>query len=428
MRRLKQIFARRSVLVRHEDFRRLFAAKAVSSFGDGLLPVALVFGVMEAGGGASDIGFVLAAGLLPTAVVALAGGVWADRLPRRALLISTDLTQWIVHSVSAVLLISGTVEVWHLATLQFAAGVARAVFYPAVAGVIPHTVPKEDLQQANATLSVAQDTCMLLGPMVAGGIVAAAGAGVAIGVNALTFLLSLWFVARLSVGRRVANFEADDAPPARMLRDLRDGWELIAERKWILTELVRSTFDFPIVVAPFLILGPVIAASKLGGASAWALISAAFFGGTLLGAIIAAGYRPRRPMLLGTSLMYLTAIPPVALAFSESAILIAGVELVRGVAVGFFGAVWATLLQSEIPDAARSRVNAWDVALSRGLTPLGFVVAAPLAAWLGDTNVLLLSAGFAVCSVSLALMVPQVRGLVVPENPALEARRAEVGA
>src|SRR5919106_3754951 len=118
-------------------FRLLFLGQSVSQLGDGMVGVALAFAVLDLTGSASDLGIVLAARTVPLVLFLLAGGVWADRLPRRALMVTTDLIRFAAHGLMAALLIAGEPAVWMLAALAAMAGAASAFFNPAITGIMP---------------------------------------------------------------------------------------------------------------------------------------------------------------------------------------------------------------------------------------------------------------------------------------------------
>ena len=116
-----------------------------------MAPIALAFAVLDIGS-ASDLGLVLAAGWIPQIVFILAGGVWSDRLPRNRVMVVSNIVSAMTQAVVAVLLFSGTAEVWQLAVLAAMNGTAGAFFFPASSGIVPQTVPAPLLQQANASL------------------------------------------------------------------------------------------------------------------------------------------------------------------------------------------------------------------------------------------------------------------------------------
>src|SRR5215475_4308460 len=126
-------------------FRLLFWGQALSVVGDRITPVAIAFAVLGLGS-ATDLGIVMAAGGIPFALFALAGGVWADRVGRREVMIASDVARALVQTVTATLLITGAAEVWMLVVLSFVYGTASAVFMPALIGLIPQTVEGPQLQ------------------------------------------------------------------------------------------------------------------------------------------------------------------------------------------------------------------------------------------------------------------------------------------
>ena len=154
--------------LREPQFRLLFSAHAISTFGDLLVPVALAFAVLDLTGSASDLGFVLTARLVPMVLFMLAGGVWADRLPREALMIGSSLVRLVTQTVLGVLLVSGSARIWELVALQAANGAATAFYRPASTGIVPQTVSPARLQQANALMWGAIGTAGFAGPAVAG--------------------------------------------------------------------------------------------------------------------------------------------------------------------------------------------------------------------------------------------------------------------
>ena len=117
-------------VLRHRDFRLLFTGQAVSVLGDALLPVALAFAVLDGlDGSAAQLGLVLAAQVVPMTFLVLPAGVWADRLPRRALMLASDLGRAIVQAITAALLLSGHAQLWQLIVLS-AAGRKKASSAP----------------------------------------------------------------------------------------------------------------------------------------------------------------------------------------------------------------------------------------------------------------------------------------------------------
>jgi MFS family permease len=129
-----------------QPFRLLWLARTGSSVGDALIPVALAFAVLRIGGGATGLGIVLAAFTVGRASFVMLGGVWADRLPRRAVMMTADLVRFGTQATTAALLLAGVTQVWELAVLQAVAGAAGGVFAPASTALVPQTVSAPRLQ------------------------------------------------------------------------------------------------------------------------------------------------------------------------------------------------------------------------------------------------------------------------------------------
>src|SRR5919198_3170486 len=170
-------------------FRLLFAGQALSVVGDRITPVAIAFAVLAIGD-ATDLGIVLAAGGIPFALFAVAGGVLSDRVGQRTTMIASDVTRTVSQALTAALLLTGTAQVWMLVVLSAVYGTCAAVFMPALMGLIGQTVRADDLQEANALLGVTRSVSHVAGPAIAGVVIAASGPGEAIALDAVTFAVS----------------------------------------------------------------------------------------------------------------------------------------------------------------------------------------------------------------------------------------------
>ena len=178
-------------------FRKLFIGQSLSYVGDRIAPIALAFGVLGIGGSAAELGLVIAAGTIPFSVFTLAAGVWADRLPRQRLMLASDVVRAAVQALTGALLLAGAAEVWMLAALAVIYGTADAFFSPAMNGLVPQTISSARLQEANALLGGTRSSAIVIGPAIAGVLIAIADPGGAILLDAATFLVSAAFLARL---------------------------------------------------------------------------------------------------------------------------------------------------------------------------------------------------------------------------------------
>src|SRR5213595_1695888 len=275
--------------LRERRFRLLWLGQATSTFGDGLVPVALAFAVIQTlDGSPTDLGIVLAAQTLPLVVFVLAGGVWADRLPRQMVMLVSDVIRCAVQAMMAVLLLSGRAELWELIFLVAIYGTAQAFFQPAATGLVPATISSERLQQANALLGLSRSLAFVVGPAVAGVIAATTNPGSVFVVDAATFAVSAASLAFLRLPRSRREGERHS-----FIADLKGGWH----------ELISHTWLWVIVAWAATYLGPVVAKQSLGGAAAWGLIAAGWGAGTVAGGLISLRWKPLRPMLTCTLLV-----------------------------------------------------------------------------------------------------------------------------
>jgi hypothetical protein len=196
-----------------------------------------------------------------------------------------------------------------------------------------------------------------------------------------------------------------------MLQELREGWRAFTSRRWLWTVVVQFSLVNAIFAGALGVLGPVIADDHLGGARSWGLILAAEAAGAVLGATIMVRYRPARLLLAASLAVPALALPLLALAVPLSVPVIAAAALVAGVAAEVFEVNWITAMQQQIPAALLSRVSAYDILGSIGLSPVGTILAGPLAIAIGVTAVLAGGGGIIVASTLALLCVPEVRRL-----------------
>ena len=276
----------------HGPFRLLFWGQALSVMGDRITPVAIAFAVLGLGS-ATDLGVVLAAGGIPFALFALAGGVWADRVGRRKVMLASDIVRAVSQTATAVLLLTGTAEVWMLAVLAFVYGTAAALFMPALIGLIPQTVRQARLQEANALLSLTRSIASVAGPALAGVLVVAAGSGEAIAVDAATFAFSALCLARMRIGEEAPAADAR-AVPRRAARRLERG----ALARLAALGADRDEHLPRVRAARGVRARPGLAEDRLDGASSWAAIVACFGIGGVLGNVLAMRIPLRRPVFI----------------------------------------------------------------------------------------------------------------------------------
>jgi predicted MFS family arabinose efflux permease len=394
----------------HRDFRLLWLSQVGSTIADRLVIVALALYVNQIGT-PTDVGIVLAAQTVPFVALLLLGGVWADRLPRHRVMVVSDLARGVLHGLLAVLILTGTAEVWQLVVIEALYGAAHAFFRPAYTGLVPQTVPEELLQEANAVNFLSNNVASFTGPAVAALLVVTIGAGSAFVFDAVTFLASAALLLRVHPRERGERPER-----APVLTELAGGWREVRARPWIGLVILTTSLGLMVAFSPFQALGPEIASRHYGQAAVFGVVSAMFGVGSILGSALALRIRPRRPILAGQ----LAALPWAVnfLAFAAGIPLIALVPfaVASGAGVSLFMVWWETALASQVPPAALSRVSAFDWMGSLGLAPIGLILAGPLAASLGATETLAAGAGIALASQLAVLCAPSIRGVRQPNS------------
>lgn len=389
--------------LRERQFRLLFTGQIVSLFGDALTGVALAFAVLDIGS-ATDLGYVFAAKTVPLVGFLLVGGVFADRLPRRAVMLAADVVRFGAQGAVALLVLTHTAHIWQLVVLQAVSGTASAFFNPASTGLTPLTVSPERLQQANALRGLSMASTGIIGAAVSGALVASVGAGWALAIDAATFAVSAFFLAQLRLPPHVK------LAAQSFLGDLREGWREFASRTWVWVIVLAASFG-NMMSSIFVVLGAVISKDSLGGAGAWATILAALGVGSLVGGVVSLRVHVRHPLFFGSSLLGFLALPVALLALRAPVVVIAAGALLAGGSNMIFNALWETALQQHIPPAALSRVSAYDWFGSLAFQPLGLVIAGPAAVAVGASTTLWISAASILAMAFLAIATPSVRHL-----------------
>ena len=384
------------------DYRLLFSATTITTLGDAVAAIALAFAVLELhGASATDLGIVIAARQGANAAVLLLGGVLSDRLRRQHVLAVASLVQGGAQAATAGFVLSGQASVALLAGLQALYGAGQGFVMPAEIGLVPQTVSAERLQQANALRGLTRNLLWVIGPAVGGAIVVAGSPGIALLVDAATFVVAAVILERIAIAPRAA------LAGSRFFLELRDGWREFVSRTWLWASVVL--FGVGNVFFMFWnVLGPAVAKQDLGGAGAWATILVANGAGAVAGGILAYRLRPERPMVAAVAWPMLYALQPASLAAGAPTWLVSAAAFAGGLAIAVHLTLWVTILQHEVPEHAQSRVSSYDALGSFVLTPLGTAIAGPLAVALGTSSALWLAASVALGTSVSILLIPSV--------------------
>ena len=319
-----------------------------------MLPVVITFAVLDEGGSVADVGYVLAAQTIPLAVFLLIGGVTGDRIQRRIVMICSDLVRAASQLILAISIIAGRPALWEVMGLVAVIGAGQAFYSPAMTGIIPQIVDRSRLQQANAFRGLAQSTARVLGPALGGFLVAFVSPGWAVAGDAISYLISATCVAliRAPLGNSSRN--------SSFIGDLRSGWTEFSSRTWVWAITGYSAIGGLLIIAPFMVLGPVIAKDDLGGPGAWGMILASAGAGAFIGGLVAMQVKPALPLVSGLicGLFFVAPLALLAVGAPTIAIMAGAFAGEGGFAV--FIVFWDTTFQREIPPDALSRVSAYD--------------------------------------------------------------------
>ena len=394
--------------LQERDFRLLFTGTVITTVGDRIATIALAFAVLDVGS-ATDLGLVFATRQIAEALVLLFGGVLSDRLPRNLVLVGASLLQGTAQAATAALVLGGTSSVGALMALQGLYGVGGGLVIPAEVGLVPQTVSAGRLQQANALQGLSRNLTGILGPAVGGALVVAGSPGVALGIDAASFVVCAVILQRIRIAPRVGA----GAERAGFVHELREGWQEFTSRTWLWASVVLFGIG-NLGFCAWIVLGPVVAKADLGGAGAWGTVVACGGVGAVVGSVIAMRIRPSRPLVACTLAAVPLAGQLIVLALAPSVWLLSVAAFVAGAGIAVHLTLWFTLFQREIPEYAQSRVASYDTLGSFVLMPIGYAVVGPLSDAIGVTETLLLSLGVMLTTWTLILMLPSVWALRAP--------------
>ncbi|WP_406199980.1 MFS transporter [Kitasatospora sp. NBC_01560] len=400
----RQRLGNRLAVLRERDVRWFFLGYATSLLGSSMAPVAVAFAVLGAGGGGSGLGWVMAARILPIVLVMAAGGVAADRLGSRRVMLVADVLRCGVQGLFAVALATGHASVGVMVVLVALWGFGEGVFLPALGALVPALVrDRARLADANTLLGLARSVATVAGPAAAGVLVAVSGPAAVLLVDAVTYGVGALALVRLRVAA-----PAEPGAGGSLLTDLREGWSEFRSRPWLWITTLQMGFFNLLVWAPFLVLGPLTAQRSLGGARGWGLVMGVYGAGAVLGGLLMLGRRPARPLAVATVATFGWALPSAALAVGAPLPWTAAAALVAGVGSAVCGALYAATMQAWVPAEVLARVTAFGGLGAFVLGPAGLAAAGPLADRVGTATVLGFGALWQLAAGAVVLAVPAV--------------------
>jgi hypothetical protein len=245
--------------------------------------------------------------------------------------------------------------------------------------------------------------------VLAGLLTATAGASSVLALDAVSYAVS---ISALLLLPRVAG---PVGPAASFVADLREGWTEFRSRTWLWVTSVQGCLFNLLVWAPFLVLGPVVAQQRLGGAASWGLVMGLYGAGAVVGGMAMLGRRPRRPLFVATAASAGWAMPSAALATGRPLPWICAAVLVAGVGSAVCGTLYATAIQAQVPPGALARVSAYGTFGAFALGPVGLAAAGPLSVLVGISGVLGFGAVWQLAAAVAVLTLPAIR-VALPQH------------
>jgi hypothetical protein len=303
--------------------------------------------------------------------------------------------------------------VLHLALLAAVYGAADAFFAPAFTGLLPSTVSPLNLQPANALRGLSFSVGAIAGPLLAGLLVALGGPGVALLFDAATFVVSVALLTPLRP-RLVAAVVGEEDPVAttdHFWAGLTGGWSEVRNRSWVVAFLTGMAVYHVLVLPAVFVVGPVIAQTEMQGAQSWAIVSAGFGVGCVLGDLLFLAWRPQYALRVGSLMLIGASCQAAFIGSGLGAWGVGGLEVLAGICVTGTFTLWETSLQEHIPDRALSRVSSYDYLTSAGMIPLGNVLVGSVSAAVGLHQALFAMSVVGVLVAIGIASVPSVRSL-----------------
>ncbi|MET4428404.1 tetracycline efflux MFS transporter Tet(V) [Mycolicibacterium sp. 624] len=361
------------------EYRLLIGALAISIFAEGMWAVVMALQVIALDPDPTSLSLVatcLGAGLVSFVLV---GGIAADRINQRTIIIAVETVNVITVSTVAVLGSVGALRIWHMAVAAGTLGIAAAFFFPAYSALLPRILPAEQLLAANGVEGVVRPVFQrAVGPAVAGVLIGATFP--ALGAYVVAGLFAIGLVLLIATRPPADAAAIADVKRSHVLRDLRDGFTFMVGTPWLLWTLLYASMFVLVVIGPIEVLLPFIAQDRFAdGARAYGFILAFFGIGSAIGALaVSSGRLPRRYLTVMMSMWGLGSLPLIVVGATSSFPLMAAATFIVGVTDGAGMVIWGTLLQRRVPREMLGRVSSLDFFVSLAFMPVSFAIVGPL--------------------------------------------------
>lgn len=395
-------------LLRQRNFVLFWAGQSISKAGNGIYQVGLAWAVYQLTGSTAAMGVVLAANAIPEIALALFGGTLADRLPRRAVVLTADSAAGVVTWGLTVLSARHDLSMPLLVTAAVSLGIVTAFYRPAYSAMNRDLIPQEDFRAANALLSVSGNAARVAGPAVGGLAFGIGGTTLVFALDAVSFTVA---VAAMLITRTRTRPVDNITQQHGLFGELMTGLRYAITTPWLLLVLTISLIANFACLAPFFVLLPDLVRIHHDGVSTLGLVTSAEVLASIAGALVIGRLRVVRA---GPALVLLASVIGVG-------------ALVLGVMGGFLPALFLgaamvgaglsfdvienTVIQVQVPEELLSRVYSVNIVVSFALLPAGYATAGFLARWAGASWVLAGGGAILIASCLGAWLARPVRNL-----------------
>ena len=392
----------------YKGYRLFWFSTTIFVLGASAFPIALAVTVLDAGGTATTLGLILGARILSGVVFAPFAGVWADRLPRKQVMIVADLFRASIV-FSMVFISAPSLPHYLLGLAVFAMGIGDAFGAASAGAFLPSLLPEEKLPAGNVARGVVVRMASIIGPGIGGTSVLLIGGRMTFLFTAVAFAFGTYFLAQIK-----EDVNADKKPQEPFFTELREGLRTVWEIKWVGAMIAMTSVQLMVVVAAEDVLLPVITRREFHTNTVFALSTAVFSVGAIISAIICTKVKIKHQGQFSVLIWILIVIAPLSLAFPINETFVVIAFLFAGLSVGPWEAFWNSAIQREIPQELQGRVFSIDHMGSVGLMPLGMALVGPAVVLFGEKDLLIVASIFHVITCLLVLMVPGVKDMKNP--------------
>ena len=371
--------------LRQRNFAWYFASRFVNTLGNMMASIALTFAVLDITDSPAALGQVLAAHTIPMVLLLLWGGVISDRFPREIVIQISNVASAVTQGLIAFLVLTSVAELWMLVALSVVHGAVSAISLPAMASLLPQLVARDQLQPANALMSLTKNGLTVLGPTIGALLVVTLGSGWALAIDAATWLLAALLLVPVKIPRTERPVER-----AGTVAELRIGWTFFRSTTWLWVVVLGFGFLNMITSGAFFVLGPIVAEDTIGR-QGWGYVLSAEALGLLAMAVVLLRVPLRRPLFWGMTAISLASLPLVVLGLEPHLVALVVAAFVAGAGIEVFSMGWNLAMQENIDDDMLSRAYSYDMLGSFVAMPLGQLAFGPLGAVFGNARVLVLS-------------------------------------